>query len=59
MPGQQILFDSNGVARITFYLQHGNSVTLKGLPYGVSYTVTEEAEDYRPETEILSGDALA
>ena len=56
MPGQQILFDSNGVARITFYLQHGNSVTLKGLPYGVSYTVTEEAEDYRPETEILSGD---
>ena len=58
MPGQQILFDSNGDARITFYLQHGNSVTLKGLPYGVSYTVTEEAEDYRPETEILSGDEM-
>ena len=61
MPGQQILFDSNGVARITFYLQHGNSVTLKDLPYGVCYTVEEVPEDYLPELEITgdnkTGDA--
>jgi len=54
-PGQQIKI-VNGQATVTVYLQHGQQFTLKGLPYGVSYTVTEEAEDYRPETEILSGD---
>ena len=54
-PGQQIKL-VNGQATVTVYLQHGQQFTLKGLPYGVSYTVTEEAEDYRPETEILSGD---
>lgn len=30
-----------------FYLQHGQSVVIRGLPLNASYTVTENAEDYK------------
>lgn len=29
-----------------YYLQHGQYITVKGLPQGVSYALSEEAEDY-------------
>lgn len=29
-----------------FYLQHGQSVVIRGLPINAGYTVTEDAEDY-------------
>lgn len=37
------------------YLQAGQNVTVNGLPKGVSYNVTEVAEDYTPST-VVSGD---
>jgi len=52
MPGQQIQCDFYGEAIVTLYLQHGNSFTLKGIPYGASYTVTEAPEDYLPILEF-------
>ena len=37
-----------------FYLQHGQSIVIRGLAPNVSYTVTEDAEDYRSTAK--SGD---
>ena len=37
-----------------FYLQHGQSIVIRGLPLNASYTVTEDAEDY--ESAVKSGD---
>ena len=31
----------------TFYLQHGQEITIKGLAQGTKYEVTENAEDYK------------
>lgn len=48
----------------TYYLQHGQSIIIKNLPKGATYTITEDAEDYKPSyaitkteggTEIASG----
>lgn len=40
----------------TFYLKHGETLTIANLPYGVSYTVTEtEAEGYTPTKEGDTG----
>lgn len=41
-----------GKATIYVYLQHGQSVTIRDLPYGAKYTVTEYPEDYLPSTAI-------
>lgn len=30
----------------TFYLKDGDTITIENLPYGVTYTVAEDAEDY-------------
>ena len=32
----------------TFYLQHGQEITIKGLAKDTVYSVTENAEDYKP-----------
>lgn len=37
--------DATSVTQV-FYLQHGNSIVIKGLAKDTSYTVTEDAEDY-------------
>ena len=37
-----------------FYLQHGQSVVIRGLALNASYTVTENAEDYK--SAVKSGD---
>lgn len=41
----------------TFYLQHGQSIEIKGLAEGTKYTVTEAPEDYSPSAAI-TGDTL-
>lgn len=46
-----------GVATYTFYLQHGQSIAVKGLPLNTSYTLTETAEDYTP-TATITGDTI-
>lgn len=38
---------NDGTATATFYLQHGQSVKVTGLPKDATYTVTENAEDYK------------
>ena len=34
-------------AGVKFYLQHGQSIAIRGLAPNVTYTVTEDAEDYK------------
>jgi len=42
------------IAGQKFYLQHGQSIVIRGLPGTANYTVTENAEDYR--SAVKSGD---
>jgi len=35
-----------------YYLQHGQYITVQGLPEGLTYIVTEDAEDYTPTNGI-------
>ena len=58
LAGNQIVTDANGSATKDFYLQHGQSITIKGLPKGAKYTVTEVEEDYKPSA-TTTGDADA
>lgn len=44
----------NADAGVTFYLQHGQSVVIRGLAPNVSYEVTENAEDYK--SAVKTGD---
>ena len=37
---------ADGTVTGEFYLHHGQSITIKGLAKGTSYTITEENEDY-------------
>ena len=49
--------DEHGAATYTFYLQHGQSIVVNGLPKNASYSVKEIAEDYAPTAEI-TGDTI-
>ena len=37
-----------------YYLQHGQYITIQGLPKGASYSVTEDAEDYTQTSGIAA-----
>lgn len=37
-----------------YYLQHGQYITIQGLPKGASYSVTEDAEDYTQTSGITA-----
>ncbi len=50
--GQQIVVPTSGTVTRDFYLQHGQEITLTGVPEGASYTITEDNEDYKPAIEI-------
>ena len=52
--GQQVI-TANGEAAITVYIRHGQSVTLKDVPVGAAYTVTELPQGYTPSL-ALTGD---
>ena len=47
-----ITVDDNGNATGTFYLQHGQSIVIKGIADGTAYTIKEEQEDYKPSTAL-------
>jgi hypothetical protein len=40
---------------VNFYLQHGQSVKIEGLPTGATYTVEEVKEEYEPALTITGG----
>ena len=45
------------IAGKVFYLQDGQYVTIKGLPKGFKYNVTEVEEDYKKTEKIQKGDS--
>ena len=47
--------DSNGQIEQKFYLQHGQSIAVRGLPINATYTLTENAEDYKSTASGVSG----
>ena len=42
----ELVCDEDGAVTQDFYLKHGQTITVRQLPEGASYTVTEVAEDY-------------
>lgn len=46
--GQQLNATESGAITASFYLKHGQSVKLEGIPAGAKYTITEEEENYTP-----------
>ncbi len=54
-PAQLTLGSDNTVTQ-DFWLQHGQSIVIQGLPDGASYTITEATEDYRVATQVKEGD---
>ncbi|MBR1765266.1 MAG: hypothetical protein IJ746_07725 [Ruminococcus sp.] len=44
--GQQLIADEDGRITASFYLRHGQSVILQGLPAGAKYSIVEDAESY-------------
>ena len=51
----ELTADANGKVRQTFYLQHGQEVAVRGLPLNASYSVTENAEDYKSNSASVKG----
>lgn len=47
----------DGTSSADFYLQHGQSIVIKGLADGTAYTITEAQEDYAP-TAAITGDTV-
>ena len=50
--------DASGSVTQTFYLMHGQSLVIKGLPDGAKYTITEDFAEYAVSAEV-SGDTDA
>lgn len=40
----------------TFYVQHGQSIVIRGIPTGTQYTITENEEDYKPSVKVNNDD---
>lgn len=47
--------DASGEITRKFYLQHGQSIAVRGLPLNAEYTVTENAEDYKSTGASVTG----
>ena len=52
LEGQQLKADADGNITATFYIKHGQKVTLQGIPAGAKYTVTETQEDYTASVSV-------
>ena len=50
--GQQLKADESGEITVSFYIKHGQKVTLQGIPAGAKYTVTETQEDYTASVSV-------
>ncbi len=46
---------ADGTVTQVFYLQHGQSIAIRGLAEGTSYTITEDPEDYS-DSAAVTGD---
>ena len=42
-------------AGVKFYLQHGQSIAIRGIAPNATYTVTEDAEDYKSTASAVTG----
>ena len=51
--------NASGVAEADFYLQHGQSIAVRGVTLGAKYTVTETKEDYKPAATATEGTVAA
>ena len=40
---------------VKFYLQHGQSIAIRGIAPNATYTVTEDAEDYKSTPSVVAG----
>ena len=47
--------NADGKVEATFWLQHGQTIRILGMPKGTSYTITEDAGDYRPQVKVTEG----
>ena len=47
-----ITVGTDGTISADFYLQHGQSIVIKGIADGTAYTITEDNEDYKPSTAL-------
>lgn len=45
---ETLVADQDGSVSQVFYLQHGQSIAVRGIPEGASYSLEENAEDYTP-----------
>ena len=45
----------DGTVEQVFYLQHGQSIAVRGLPLSAAYEVTENAEDYKSQAGAVEG----
>lgn len=51
--------NASGVVEADFYLQHGQSIVVRGLADTTKYTVTETQEDYKPNVTATEGTVAA
>lgn len=42
-------------AGVKFYLQHGQSIAIRGIAPNATYTITENQEDYKKTASVVSG----
>lgn len=52
----EIETDEFGAVTKTFYLQHGQSITIEGLTDGAKWEITENAEDYKSSVVAKEGE---
>ena len=50
--GQQLTANESGDITASFYLKHGQSIKLEGVPAGAKYTITEAEENYTPSIAV-------
>lgn len=49
---------TNHTGSVEFYLKHGDNVTVKGLPVGTKYTISEVNGDYTASYTVIEGDEV-
>ena len=52
----ELTVGNGGTVSQVFYLQNGQSIVIRGLGKGVTYTVTENEEDYTPSVSVTGDD---
>lgn len=55
----EIVTNANGSGTYVFYLQHGQTIAIRGLGEGTIWTIEETPEDYKVSDVDVSGDSTA